>query len=99
VVLSDGRLELVFTNGPSPNGLLVSHDKTALFVAMTRDNAVWYVPLMPDGSLQRVGRFSSYYGIGVGQMGWHVMKRAIFWLLILRLGGSLFTEVLASCGL
>jgi gluconolactonase len=32
---------------------------------MTRDNAVWYVLfLLPDGSVQRIGRFSSYYGIG-----------------------------------
>lgn len=29
---------------------------------MTRDNAVWYVPLLSDGSVQRIGRFSRYYG-------------------------------------
>ncbi|PYH95591.1 calcium-dependent phosphotriesterase [Aspergillus ellipticus CBS 707.79] len=60
----DGRLELILSNGPSPNGLVLSHDESALFVAMTRDNAVWHVPFMRDGSVQRVGRFSSYYGIG-----------------------------------
>ncbi|KAB8271632.1 gluconolactonase [Aspergillus minisclerotigenes] len=60
----DGRLQLIVSNGPSPNGLVLSRDEKALFVAMTRDNAVWYVPLLSDGSVQRIGRFSSYYGIG-----------------------------------
>ncbi|KAE8137927.1 hypothetical protein BDV38DRAFT_292539 [Aspergillus pseudotamarii] len=60
----DGRLQLLISNGPSPNGLVLSRDEKALFVAMTRDNAVWYVPLLSDGSVQRIGRFSSYYGIG-----------------------------------
>ncbi|GAD98077.1 hypothetical protein SNOG_02192 [Paecilomyces variotii No. 5] len=60
----DRRLELLVSNGPSPNGLVLNRDETALFVAMTRDNAVWYVPFLPDGSVQRIGRFASYYGIG-----------------------------------
>ncbi|OJJ61027.1 hypothetical protein ASPSYDRAFT_56435 [Aspergillus sydowii CBS 593.65] len=60
----DGRLEMILSNGPSPNGLVLSRDESALFVAMTRDNAVWHIPFMPDGSVQRVGRFSSYYGTG-----------------------------------
>lgn len=60
----DRRLELLVSNGPSPNGLVLNRDETALFVAMTRDNSVWYVPFLPDGSVQRIGRFSSYYGIG-----------------------------------
>ncbi|KAE8422010.1 hypothetical protein BDV36DRAFT_280315 [Aspergillus pseudocaelatus] len=50
----DARLQLLISNGPSPNGLVLSRDEKALFVAMTRDNAVWYVPLLSDGS----------YGIG-----------------------------------
>ncbi|BCS04973.1 SMP-30/gluconolactonase/LRE family protein [Aspergillus luchuensis] len=59
-----GRLEMIISNGPSPNGLVLSRDESALFVAMTRDNSIWYVPFMLDGSVQRVGRFASYYGIG-----------------------------------
>jgi len=31
---------------------------------MTRDNSVWHVPFYADGSVQRVGRFSSSFGIG-----------------------------------
>ncbi|PYI09446.1 gluconolactonase [Aspergillus sclerotiicarbonarius CBS 121057] len=59
-----GRLELIVGNGPSPNGLVLNQHESALFVAMTRDNAVWYVPFMKDGAVLRIGRFSSYYGIG-----------------------------------
>ncbi|KAJ5626435.1 calcium-dependent phosphotriesterase [Penicillium herquei] len=58
------QLEMILSNGPSPNGLILSQDKSSLFVAMTRDNAVWHVPFYQDGSVQRMGRFSSYYGIG-----------------------------------
>lgn len=31
---------------------------------MARDNSVWHAPLYPDGSVQRMARFSSYHGIG-----------------------------------
>jgi gluconolactonase len=51
-------------NCPSPNGLVLDKSKTALFVAMTRDNSVWLTPLFLDGSPQRTGRFSSYFGVG-----------------------------------
>ena len=33
-----------------------------LFVAMTRDNAVWRMPFMKDGSVSKVGRFCSMFG-------------------------------------
>ena len=36
--------------------------ETVLFVAMTRDNAVWRVPLMKDGGVAKVGRFCSTFG-------------------------------------
>ena len=29
---------------------------------MTRDNAVWRLPLMKDGSVSKVGRFCSMFG-------------------------------------
>ncbi|WP_186156562.1 SMP-30/gluconolactonase/LRE family protein [Burkholderia gladioli] len=60
----DGRLDLVIANGPSPNGLVLSLDEKVLFVAMTRDNAIWRVPLLPDGSIAKVGRFCALYGAG-----------------------------------
>ena len=58
----DGRLDCLLNNGPSPNGLALSPDEEVLFVAMTRDNAVWRLPLLPDGSTAKVGRFASFHG-------------------------------------
>ncbi|SFJ44477.1 gluconolactonase [Bosea sp. OK403] len=58
----DGRLDCLLSNGPSPNGLVLNHDETVLFVAMTRDNSVWRVPLLKDGSTAKVGRFCSLFG-------------------------------------
>lgn len=31
-------------------------------MSMTRDNAVWRLPLLPDGSTAKVGRFASFHG-------------------------------------
>ncbi len=58
----DGRLDCLISNGPSPNGLVLSAAEDVLFVAMTRDNAVWRVPLMRDGGTTKVGRFVSFHG-------------------------------------
>jgi len=60
----DGRMDVLLRNCPSPNGLVLDKSEDMLFVAMTRDNSVWHVPLYPDCTAQRTGRFSSYYGIG-----------------------------------
>ncbi|WP_454825179.1 SMP-30/gluconolactonase/LRE family protein [Paraburkholderia xenovorans] len=60
----DGRLDLLISNGPSPNGLVLSADESVLFVAMTRDNAIWRIPLQADGSVTKVGRFCSFHGAG-----------------------------------
>jgi gluconolactonase len=59
---TDGRLDCLLSNVPSPNGLVLSPDETVLFVAATRDNAVWRVPLMRDGSVAKVGRFCTMFG-------------------------------------
>ena len=59
----DGRLDCLISNGPSPNGLVLSPDENVLFVAMTRDNSVWRLPLLADGSTSKVGRFAQFYGV------------------------------------
>ena len=59
----DGRLDCLIANGPSPNGLVLSPDEKVLFVAMTRDNSVWRLPLLDDGSTSKVGRFAQFYGV------------------------------------
>jgi gluconolactonase len=52
-----GRLELVLDNIPSPNGLVLNKAENALMLAVTRDNAIWRVPLTADGGVTKVGAF------------------------------------------
>ncbi len=59
---ASGRLDCLLSNGPSPNGLVLSEHEDVLFVAMTRDNSVWRLPLLPDGSISKVGRFAQFHG-------------------------------------
>lgn len=59
-----GRLELLAGTIPSPNGLVLNGSESALFVAATRANAVWRLPMMPDGSASKVGLFVQLSGGG-----------------------------------
>ncbi|HEY9281457.1 MAG TPA: SMP-30/gluconolactonase/LRE family protein [Eoetvoesiella sp.] len=59
---SSGQLDLLLDNVPSPNGLALSLDEKVLFVAATRGNCVWRVPLLADGSVSKVGQFFTFYG-------------------------------------
>jgi len=61
-LMAGGRLDCLVDTGISPNGLVLDPTGTVLFVAMTRDNAVWRLPLMKDGSVSKVGRFCSLFG-------------------------------------
>jgi gluconolactonase len=65
---ADGTLDLLLSNVPSPNGLVLTPDEQILYLAVTRGNAVWRVPLNPDGSLGRVGIFIQMSG-GTGPDG------------------------------
>ncbi|WP_116140187.1 SMP-30/gluconolactonase/LRE family protein [Trinickia diaoshuihuensis] len=60
---ASGRLDCLIDNGPSPNGLVLDANEKVLFVAMTRDNAIWRLPLLGDGTTSKVGRFAQFYGI------------------------------------
>jgi len=51
------RLECLLATGPSPNGLVLNPEESLLYVAMTRGNAVWRLPILPDGSTSKVGIF------------------------------------------
>jgi len=57
-----GRLDCLIDTGISPNGLVLDPAEATLFVAMTRDNAVWRMPFMKDRSVSKVGRFCSLFG-------------------------------------
>lgn len=63
-----GRLELLLHNVPSPNGIVLNPAETLLFVAVTRANAVWRAPIMPDGTLSKVGAYVTLLG-GAGPDG------------------------------
>jgi gluconolactonase len=60
----DGALDLLIGTVPSPNGLVMNLAETQLFVAVTRANAVWRLPLMPDGGVSKVGVFIQLSGGG-----------------------------------
>ena len=57
-----GQLDLLLSNAPSPNGLALAPDERVLYLAVTRGNAVWRVPLLDDGSVAKVGLFFTSYG-------------------------------------
>ena len=58
----DGQLDMLLSNVPSPNGVVLSVDERVLFLAVTRGNAVWRVPLLDDGSVSKVSTFFTSYG-------------------------------------
>jgi gluconolactonase len=62
---TDGRLECMIDTIPSPNGLVPDLDEELLYIAVTRANAVWRMPLPPDGGTFKVGLFVQLSG-GLG---------------------------------
>ena len=58
----DGRLDLLLANVPSPNGVALSPDERVLYLAVTRGNQVWRVPLLDDGSVSKVSAVFTSYG-------------------------------------
>lgn len=58
----EGQLDLLLSNVPSPNGVALSPDERVLYLAVTRGNQVWRVPLFEDGSVSKVSAFFTSYG-------------------------------------
>jgi len=58
----NGQLDLLLSNVPSPNGIVLGSDEKVLFVAATRGNCVWRMPLQTDGSISKAGQFFTAYG-------------------------------------
>jgi gluconolactonase len=54
---TNGTLDLIVGNVPSPNGLVLNGAEHILYVAATRGNSIWRIPLMPDGTASKVGIF------------------------------------------
>ncbi|KTB63751.1 gluconolactonase [Pseudomonas fluorescens] len=60
--LEKQTLTRLIDNGPSPNGLVMDLAQNALFVAMTRGNAVWRLPIQRDGGTSKAGIFTTMAG-------------------------------------
>lgn len=60
--LEKDKLDRLISNGISPNGLVLSPEENVLYVGMTRGNAVWRLPILPDGSVSKVGIFTAMAG-------------------------------------
>jgi gluconolactonase len=56
------RLDLLISNVPSPNGLVLDATGRQLYLAATRANAVWRLPLMTDGLPSKAGIFLQLSG-------------------------------------
>ena len=65
---ADGRLDCLLDAVPSPNGLALNKAETILYLCVTRNNAVWRVPLQERGNVGRVGIFIQMSG-GTGPDG------------------------------
>lgn len=63
----DGEIAVVLDTCPSPNGLVFDAARNWLYVAMTRGNAIWRVPLV-DGRPTKVGLAIQLSG-GIGPDG------------------------------
>ena len=50
-----GQLTCLVNTVPSPNGIVLDLNERVVFVAVTRANAVWRLPIMPDGAVSKVG--------------------------------------------
>ncbi len=59
---ADGNVDCLIDKVPSPNGLVLSKDEKTLFLAVTRANQVWRLPLHPDGTTSKVGAFINMSG-------------------------------------
>lgn len=67
-VRADGAVACLLDGIPSPNGLVMNLAEDTLYLAVTRANAIWRVPLMPDGTTAKVGTYIQMSG-GAGPDG------------------------------
>ncbi|MFL9901339.1 SMP-30/gluconolactonase/LRE family protein [Paraburkholderia fungorum] len=59
---ADGQVDCLIDVVPSPNGIVLSPDEKTLFVAVTRANQIWRLPLHSDGTTSKVGAFITLSG-------------------------------------
>ncbi len=59
---ASGQLTCLVDTVPSPNGLALSPAGDSLFVAATRANQIWRIPLAASGLVAKVGVFAQLHG-------------------------------------
>jgi len=59
-----GNLQCLIDTVPSPNGIILNESEEVIYVAVTRANAVWNLPLSPNGSISRAGLFAQLPCLG-----------------------------------
>lgn len=64
-----GALSCLIDKVPSPNGLVLDCAEHVLFLAVTRANAVWRLPLAPSGRVNKAGLFLQFSGGRAGPDG------------------------------
>jgi len=64
-----GDLTCVVDTVPSPNGIVLDRSERMIYVAVTRANAVWRVPMTADGGVYKVGTFIQLSGGHAGPDG------------------------------
>jgi gluconolactonase len=52
---ADGTLDKLAANVPSPNGITLSTQNNQVYVAVTRSQQIWRLPLMADGQPSKTG--------------------------------------------
>ena len=64
-----GALSCLIDTVPSPNGLVLDLAEQVLFLAVTRANAVWRLPLSPSGRVNKASLFLQFSGGRAGPDG------------------------------
>lgn len=59
---ASGKLDMLLSNVPSPNGIVMNPAETHLFVAVTFGPQVWRCGILADGSVDRLGAFQTFSG-------------------------------------
>lgn len=67
-VTPDNRITCLLDNVPSPNGVVMDLEERCVYLAVTRANAVWRVPMDRNGNATKVGVFVQLSG-GAGPDG------------------------------
>src|SRR3954463_2709453 len=62
---ASGQLSCLIDTVPSPNGIVIDTAMTNLFVAVTRAQQIWRIPLQASGRIAKVGVFAQLHG-GLG---------------------------------